>query len=80
MNTCKIVELIGLIQHIRGVFESHRIAESGASAAHHCDAKPGWLGILGSQNLLHLAHGRLGQLNHFSDLLSGELSTNAIIT
>src|SRR5580704_17248343 len=42
----QIVELIGLVQHVRRILESHGIAESGAPATHHCDAEPGWLGVL----------------------------------
>src|ERR1700734_1383044 len=37
----QIVELVGLIQHVRGVFESHGIAKSRASAAYYCDTEPG---------------------------------------
>ena len=35
------VVVVGLVQHVRLVFEGHRIAEARASAADHGDAQPG---------------------------------------
>src|ERR1700722_16684473 len=53
------IESIGFIQHIRGILEGHRIAESRTSAAHHGDPQPAGLGILRVQDLSYLGNGGL---------------------
>src|SRR5579884_1351615 len=57
---------VGFVQHVRRIFEGHRIAEAGAAAAHDGNAQARRLRVLGRQDFLHLVHCLFSQTNHKS--------------
>src|SRR5579871_1836120 len=50
------VVIIGLIQHVWLVLESHRVTEPGAASTHDCNPQPGRSGLLAIHDLSYLTN------------------------
>src|SRR6185437_16846585 len=68
------IVLVRLVQHTWGVFERHRIAESGTTPANHRDSEASRLRLLRIQDFPDLIDGCFCQIDHVSALLPLELS------